>query len=59
MPTIPPLFDNGEIITDYLGKVNNHFASQCTPLDLNDELPLLSYNSRFNNSNFSHVIKCA
>ena len=44
MPTIPPLMENGEIITDYLGKAeifNNYFASQCTPLDENDELPPL------------------
>ena len=43
MPTIPPLSDNGEIVTDYFGKAeifNNYFASQCTPLDDNDELPL-------------------
>ena len=43
MPTILPLFDNGEIITAYLDKaviLNNYFASQCTPLDTNDELPV-------------------
>ena len=31
MPTIPPLFDNGEIVTDYLRKAtifNCYFASQ-------------------------------
>ena len=44
MPTIPPLFDNGEIVTDYLSKAeifNNYFASQCTPFDENDEVPHL------------------
>ena len=35
MPTIPPLFDSGKIVTDYPSKAeifNNYFATQCTPL---------------------------
>ena len=38
------MFEDGEIITDYLDKAeifNNYFASQCTPLNENDELPQL------------------
>ena len=44
MPTIPPLFDDGEIVVDYPTKAeifNNYFASQCTPLVDNDEVPYL------------------
>ena len=44
LPTISPLFDNGEVITDYLNKaeiINGYFASQCTPLDEVDEIPTL------------------
>ena len=36
MPIIPPLLDNGELVTDYQCKAdifNNYFASQCMPLD--------------------------
>ena len=36
MPTIPPLYDDGQIVTDYPSKAeifNHYFASQCTPLD--------------------------
>ena len=42
MPIIPPLLDNGELVTDYQCKadiVNNYFASQCTPLDNFDGVP--------------------
>ena len=44
MPIIPPLFDNGELVTDYQCKAdifNNYFASQCTPLDNFDGVPEL------------------
>ena len=42
LPTIPPLLDNGEIITDFHSKAeifNKYFALQCTPLDDKDEVP--------------------
>ena len=42
MPNIPPLFENGEIVTDYSSKAeifNAYFASQCTPFDENDVVP--------------------
>ena len=42
MPVIPPLLDNGELVTDYQCKAdifNNYFASQCTPLDNFDGVP--------------------
>ena len=42
MPIIPPLFEDGEIVTDYLSKAeifNTYFASQCTPLDNRHEVP--------------------
>ena len=42
MPTIPPLFENGEVVTDYSSKAeifNNYFAAQCTPLDDGIDLP--------------------
>ena len=44
LPIIPPLFDNGEIVTDYLSKAeifNTYFASICTPFDNGDEIPQL------------------
>ena len=44
MPEISPLFDNGDIVSDYLSKAelfNSYFALQCTPLDDNDEVPSL------------------
>ena len=44
MPVIPPLFDNGDIVCDYLSKAeifNSYFALQYTPLDVNDETPSL------------------
>ena len=42
MPTIPPLFENGEVVTDYASKAeifNNYFAAQCIPLDDSIDLP--------------------
>ena len=42
MPNIPPLFENGEIVTGYSSKAeifNTYFASQCTPFDENDVVP--------------------
>ena len=42
MPTIPPLLDNGEVVTDYLTKAgifNKWFSSQCTPIADSDEVP--------------------
>ena len=42
MPNLPPLFENGEIVTDYSSKAeifNTYFASQCTPFDENDVVP--------------------
>ena len=45
MPTIPPLFENGESVVDYPTKAktfDNYFVSQCTPLDAGDEVPHLS-----------------
>lgn len=42
-PVIPPLFDNGEIITDYKHTAevfNEYFAAQCTPFD-DDKQPSL------------------
>jgi hypothetical protein len=44
MPSIPPLFDNGEIVTDYPTKTkifNNYFAYHCPPLDDYEEVPHL------------------
>ena len=44
MPTIPPLFENGEIVTDYLNKAeifNKYFASQCIPFNDDDTVPFL------------------
>ena len=44
IPIIPPLFDNGEIVADYLSKAeifNDFFASQCTPFDETDVVPCL------------------
>ena len=44
MPTIPPLFENGESVVDYPTKAktfNNYFVSQYTPLDEGDEVPHL------------------
>ena len=43
MPTILPLFDNGEIITAYLDKaaiLNNYLPLNAPTLDTNDELPV-------------------
>ena len=42
MLEIPPLFHNGDIVSDCLSKVeifNSYFALQCTPLDDYDEVP--------------------
>ena len=42
MPIIPPLLDNGELVTDYQCKAdvfNNYFASQCASLDNFDGVP--------------------
>ena len=39
---MPPLLDNGELVTDYQCKAdifNNYFASQCTHLDNFDWVP--------------------
>ena len=51
MSLISPLFENVDIVTDYLSKAeifNTYFATQCTPFDESDEvtqLPLITYSS--------------
>ena len=42
VPEMPPLFDNGDIVSDYLNKAEifkNYFALQCTALNGNHEVP--------------------
>ena len=44
MPTIPPLFENGESVVDYPTKAetfNNYFVSQFNPHDAGNEVPHL------------------
>ena len=44
LPTIPPIIENDELVTDYRSKAeifNNYFALQCTPLDGGDDVPQL------------------
>ena len=53
MPTIPPKFDNGEIVTDYQCKAeifNNYFASHCTLLDNFDLVPEVPQRTRLDPS---------
>ena len=46
LPTIPPLFVNGKMVSDFCKKANifnNFFASICTPMDNTSCLPSFSY----------------
>ena len=45
-PIIPPVFVNGELVSDFEQKANlskNYFASQCTPIENSSKLLNFSY----------------
>ena len=46
LPTIPPLWFNGTLISDFKQKANlfnSYFYSQCTPIDTSSKLPVFAY----------------
>ena len=49
LPTIPPLFVNGKLVSDFCKKANifnNVFVSICTPIDNASCLPSFSYRTQ-------------
>ena len=49
LPTIPPLFVNGKLVSDFCKKAsifNNVFVSICTPIDNVSCLPSFSYRTQ-------------
>ena len=51
MPSLPPLFENGEIVSDYAKKAeifNEYFGSQYSPFTNESELPLFRLGTTFN-----------
>ena len=56
IPSIPPIFHNGKVISDFKEKANlfnSFFASQCTPVSNSSVLPDISFHTNARLNSFS------